>query len=511
MIADNAAHSSARLCSFAQGPYRLATATFLRLVGATFLIAFGSLREQLEGLIGSRGISPAAEFLPWVHQQLGWRAYGQVPTLCWISTSDGFLHGLCAAGLALSALAMLGIAQRWSLLALWVLYLSLVSVGDVFLQYQWDSLLLETGFLSIFLASPRLGPSRATRVNPLALWLLRWLLFRLMFLSGVVKLVSGDPAWRDLTALRFHYWTQPLPTWTSYYLHLLPDALQIASAAAMFAIELVVPFLVFGPRKVRLFAAGAIALFQLAIFATGNYGFFNLLTLALCLLLVDDAAFSKILRHSIALIEEQVGEPARRRRRLRIAFGIASALFVLVSIAEMRFWRLPAPIDDLLRPLHPFRSINSYGLFAVMTTNRPEILVAGSDDGRSWREYEFKWKPGDPKSAPRFVAPHQPRLDWQMWFAALGSCARNPWFIRFQQRLLEGSPQVIRLLATNPFPQAPPRYIRSMVYEYRFASWADHRRAGTIWDRTRVGPYCPILSLHNGRLISVSSRSLEEQ
>ncbi len=496
-----------------RGTYSLARKLFIQLLGAVYLIAFASLWGQLDGLVGSRGISPVAEFLPWVHEQLGWKSYLQVPTLCWISSADAFLHCLCAAGVAFSLLLMVGIAPRWVLLALWTLYLSLASVGDVFLQYQWDNLLLETGFFAMFLASPRLWPSGSERApNPWALWLLRWLLFRLMFLSGLVKLASGDAAWRNLSALRFHYWTQPLPTWTSYYVHLLPDTFQTASAVVMFAIELLVPFLIFGPRPARLFAAAAISFLQLAIAATGNYGFFNLLALALCILLLDDAALSKILPRWITAPGESASEPVGQRRGLRTVFAAASIFFVLVSIAEMRFWRrdLPLLVEDLLALLQPFRSINTYGLFAVMTTTRPEILVEGSGDGRAWRGYEFKWKPGSPETPPRFVAPHQPRLDWQMWFAALGSCQRNPWFIRFQERLLQGTPEVLRLLESNPFPSSPPRYIRSTKYNYRFSTWSERKSAHIFWSRSPAGPYCPILSLKDGRLIAVSAASLEE-
>jgi len=498
----------------ASAGYQLSRRLFIPVLGAVFLIAFSSLWPQLDGLIGAGGISPASELLPWVHEQLGWKAYFRVPTLYWFSFADGFLRGACALGMALSVLLVLGVAPRWVLLALWMLYLSLVSVGDVFLQYQWDNLLLETAFFAIFLASPRMLPGRAeTAASPLAFWLLRWLLFRLMFLSGAVKLASGDAAWRELTALRFHYWTQPLPTSLSYYVNLLPDGFQTASAVVMFAIELVVPFLIFGPRRARLFAAASIAFLQIAIAATGNYGFFNLLSLALCLLLLDDATLSKVLPRRLEIGAEPVPTPTRLQRGFRNAFAVAAVFFVLVSVAEMRFWRrdLPSPIEDLLGVLQPFRSINSYGLFAVMTTKRPEIIVEGSEDGRIWHAYEFKWKPGNPERSPQFVAPHQPRLDWQVWFAALGSCARNPWFIRFQQRLLEGTPEVLRLLDTNPFPASPPRYIRSMVYDYRFSDWGEHQRMRVFWDRAFVGAYCPILSLQNGRLVAVSAKSLEGQ
>ncbi len=512
IVADSSEEGSpADLLPGVQRTYEVVAAVFVRALGATFFIAFASLWGQLDGLIGSRGISPVADFLPWAYEQLGWRAYGRIPTLCWISASDGFLRGLCAVGVAFSVLLVGGVAQRWTLFALWALYLSLVAVGDVFLQYQWDSLLLETAFFSIFLASPRLWPNRPVRSSPLALWLLRWLLFRLMFLSGAVKLASGDAAWRNLSALRFHYWTQPLPTWTSYYAHLLPNIVQVASAVVMFAIELVVPFLIFGPRLARLIAAAAIAFLQVVIAATGNYGFFNLLALLLCLLLIDDAAALKIVPRSFAARAEPQRPAPGGRRAVQAAFVIAAAFFVLVSIAETRFWRPPAPFDDVLAVLQPFRSINSYGLFAVMTTRRPEILVQGSDDGRSWHDYPFKWKPGDLTAAPRFAAPHQPRLDWQMWFAALGTCARNPWFLRFQERLLDGSPPVVGLLAANPFPRSPPRYIRSVMYDYRFATWAEHQSSGVFWERAPLGRYCPVLALKNGRLISVGATNREEQ
>jgi hypothetical protein len=494
--------------------YLMAREVFVRSVGAIFLIAFASLWTQLDGLIGSRGISPAAEYLSGVREHLGWEAFLRVPTLCWISAGDHALQGLCGLGLVVSVLLVFGVATRWALLCLWVLYLSLVSVGDVFLQFQWDNLLLETSFFAIFAASPRLWPGRSQPPpSPLALWLLRWLLFRLMFLSGAVKLLSGDAAWRDLTALRFHYWTQPLPTLASYYANLLPNAFQTASAVVMFAIELLVPFLIFGPRAARRLAAAALVFLQVAIAVTGNYGFFNLLTLALCVLLVDDEIFSRVIPARLARHAVSAAAAPVQRRGLRAASAVVSAFLVLVSIAEMRFWRrsLPAPIEDLLGALQPFRTINSYGLFAVMTTTRPEIIVEGSADGRSWRSYEFRWKPGALDRAPRWVAPHQPRLDWQMWFAALGSCVRNPWFIRFQQRLLEGTSEVVGLLEGDPFLSSPPRYVRSTLYQYRFSDWTERGRSGAFWIRTPVRPYCPILSLEAGRLIAVSARSLEEQ
>jgi hypothetical protein len=468
---------------------------------------------QIDGLIGSGGISPAADFLVFAHDQLQSRAYWQVPTLFWLDASDRSLHLLCGIGIALSLLVILDVAPRWTLALLWAVYLSLTSVGDVFLQYQWDNLLLETSLLAIFLAPagwlPRLGRNGE---HPLPLWLLRWLLFRLMFLSGMVKLLSGDANWRNLTALRFHYWTQPLPTWISYYAHQLPSGIQTACAILMFGIELAVPFLIFGPRRARLFAAATLALFQLAIAATGNYGFFNLLTLALCVLLVDDRVLSRFVPKVLRLPSAPLfSSRSRWDRPVRLVFGAASLLIVAVSLAEMRFLRrsLPEPVEAGLGYLQPFRSINTYGLFAVMTTERPEVEVEGSTDGRAWQAYEFKWKPGRVERPSQFVAPHQPRLDWQMWFLALGSCGRNPWFIRFQQRLLEASPQVLALLQSNPFASMAPRYIRSVLYQYRFNEWDDWKSKNAFWTRERIRPFCPALALRDGKLVAVQGLDSE--
>jgi hypothetical protein len=494
--------------AWGRSSFVLARWLFLRLLGVVFLVALGSLWTQIDGLIGSRGISPAVDFLAFVRNQLGGRSYWQIPTLLWLGASDRSIHLLCASGMVLSFLLIIGVAPRWILVLLWGVYLSLASVGDVFLHFQWDNLLLETSFLAVFLAPAGWRPQLGRRLEaPLPLWLLRWLLFRVMFLSGLVKLLSGDPTWRNLTALRFHYWTQPLPTWIGYYAHQLPASIQTACAALMFVIELAVPFLIFGPRRVRLFAAAALALFQLAIAATGNYGFFNLLTLALCVLLVDDRALSRIAPKSLRQPAAVPSSRSRLRRPMRLAFGLGSLLIVVLSVAEMRFWRgsLPEPIEGMLAAIQPFRSLNSYGLFAVMTTQRPEVEVEGSNEGWRWQPYQFKWKPGRPERASQFVAPHQPRLDWQMWFLALGSCARSPWFIRLQQRLLQGSPEVLGLLQTNPFPSAPPRYIRSVLYQYRFSEWSDWKTKNAFWSREKIGAFCPVLALQDGKLVAVQA------
>jgi hypothetical protein len=463
---------------------------FLRLLGLSYLVAFASLTTQLDGLIGSQGILPARELLDWVRSETGPERYWLLPTLAWLGPSDGFLLFLAWGGAALALLLILDIAPALVLLLLWGFYLSLVSVGQVFLGYQWDGLLLEAGFLSIFLAPLSLRLRCGFEPPPVAVWLLRFLLFRLMFSSGIVKLRSGDETWRNLTALRFHYETQPIPTWTAWWAHQLPGWIQTLSCAAMFGIELLAPLLIFAPRRLRLFAFFPLAGLQLLIAGTGNYAFFNLLTLALCVLLLDDAALP--------------WQQAATRRGGRawpkpILFPVA---FLIALLASMELFLTlgvdipwPRPARALYHAAAPFRTINPYGLFAVMTTERPEIVIEGSDDGVTWKPYAFRWKPGDPQRAPSFVAPHQPRLDWQMWFAALGRCEGNPWLVRFLVRLREGSPPVLRLVETNPFPARPPARLRAVLFDYRFTDWDTRRRTGAWWRRQAKGLYCSDLGL----------------
>jgi hypothetical protein len=469
---------------------------FLRLLGLTYLIAFLSLALQIDGLIGPSGLLPARQWLEAVSVRLGPERYWLLPTVFWLGAGEAALRAAAVSGIVLSLLLLAGVLPLPSLALLWALYLSFASVAQVFLGYQWDSLLLEAGFLALFLAPPRLlpRPGPESEPAPLALWLLRFLLFRLMLSSGLVKLASGDPSWRQLTALRVHYETQPLPTWIGWYAHQLPPWFHTLSAALLFVLELLVPILVLCPRRLRVGGACALGALQLLIAATGNYGFFNLLTAILCVLALDDAAWPERLRARLARFRARPPQPCPL-----FTLAPVAALVVLVSGAQMARGTgidlpLPSPLRALFRAVAPFRTINPYGLFAVMTTTRPEIVVEGSADGLNWRAYEFPWKPGTVTRAPAFVAPHQPRLDWQMWFAALGTCEENPWFVRFLAALLEGSPSVLGLLETNPFPGKPPRYVRAVLYDYRFSDLALRRRTGAWWTREERGLYCPVLS-----------------
>ena len=467
---------------------------FLRALGAIYLIAFLSLWGQIHGLIGSNGILPADQFLTAVREQAGSSSYYVVPTLFWLNPSDTFLHFMCAGGVVLSLVLIAGFFPPFTLAGLWVFYLSLVSVGQTFLSFQWDVLLLEAGLLAIFFAplQVRDSLSRAPQPSTAFMWLLRWLLFRLMFASGFVKLAS-DEVWRNLTALNFHYETQPLPTSIGWYVHQLPEWFQKVSVIGMFAVELVVPFLIFAPRRMR--TAGCIGLvgLQLLIILTGNYCFFNLLTITLCLLLIDDVTWKGLLKRFMPNIQ-LLTQPHRKYRRAFIAV-VATLIFLLSGIRFSGQLFREAELPSLAW-ITPFRSVNTYGLFADMTESRPEIIVEGSNDRISWKTYQFRWKPGELSDAPKWVAPHQPRLDWQMWFAALqGSYQNTYWFLNFMGALLRGNPEVLKLLAENPFPDTPPRYVRATLYDYSFTDLAKKRSEGTWWDREWNKIYCPAISL----------------
>lgn len=494
--------------------FLLTRKVFLRALGLIYLIAFVSLWTQIIGLVGSDGIVPAQRTMANVQagcdaQQIGADRYHLFPTLCWISRSDGFLKWQCAAGAALALLVIIGISPAPCLFLLWLIYLSLSTICVDFLGFQWDILLLETGFLAIFLAPLQLWPRKGHEAPPsrAVMFLLRWLLFRLMFESGCVKLLSHDPLWRHLTALDVHYETQPLPTWIGWYAFQLPELFQRACVAIMFVIELAVPFLIFAPRRLRHAGGWALIGLQALIFLTGNYCFFNLLTIALCLTLFDDAALRKLIPQrwrKTATPSILPPGPTRLRWPVFVTWPLTALVVGISSIQILAIFGLnsrwlPEPIPTVYAWLEPFRTINHYGLFAVMTPTRPEIIVEGSNDGAHWEAYEFRYKPGDVMRRPRFVEPHQPRLDWQMWFAALSDYRNEPWFLKFCQRLLQGSPDVLALLDKNPFPSAPPRYIRALLYEYHFTDFATRSKTGAWWRRELKGVYMPPLSLPESR------------
>ena len=469
--------------------YALSTWFFLRALGVIYLAAFVSLAVQIRGLIGRTGIAPVGALLEDAKHFYGDRRLLRLPTLAWFNSTDTFLIVLSWGGAVLAVALVAGIAPVVTLTLLWAFYLSLFNVCRLFLGYQWDALLLEMGFLAIWLA-PHTWLLRWPPIEQpprVALWLTWWLLFRLMFSSGVVKVRSGDRTWRTLTALTFHYETQPLPTPLGWFAHQAPVWVHKASCAVMFGIELAAPFLVFAPQPLCALAAVLTIALMLGVMATGNYCFFNLQTIALSMLVFDDAAIRRVFPANRAAVTS--ASP------LVLAVGALLAVLSVRPVAHLfaRHLRWPRSMESLFASCEPWHLVNSYGLFAVMTTVRREIIVEGSDDGADWKRYDFKWKPSDPMRRPRYCMPHQPRLDWQMWFAALADYRAYPWFMAFLARLLENSPPVVRLLRTNPFPTSPPRYLRALTYRYRFTDPATRRQTGAWWQRELLGLYCPVL------------------
>jgi hypothetical protein len=317
-----------------------------------------------------------------------------------------------------------------------------------------------------------------------------------MFMSGIVKLLSGDPTWHDLTALEYHFWTQPLPTPLAWYVSQLPSWLLIAATGATLCIELGAVFLIFLPRRLRATAACCVLLLQCLIVLTGNYNFFNLLTMLLCIFLFDDAALHRLIPRRLQA-QAQRRTPVPGRRATTIAAALA---LILAPVGLNRVWQTATRSDlpglgAFTRAISPFLIVNPYGLFAVMTITRPEIVIEGSADGHVWREYVFRYKPGPLSRPALWNIPHQPRLDWQMWFAALGGIRDNPWIISLMERLLEGSPPVLGLLDSNPFPGSAPQYVRAQLYDYRFADGRTHALTGEWWVRRPQGLYFPQVSL----------------
>ena len=493
--------------------YILSRWLFLRLLGLVYLLAFVSLWMQVHGLVGSRGILPATDLLKAAQEQLGGRCYWQFPSLFWLSSSDAALNLVCAAGTLLSLLLIIGLAPIPVLILLWFTYLSLSVIGQVFLSFQWDALLLETGFFAIFFAPATLLPrmSRERPPSTLARWALWWLLFKLMFLSGITKLLSGDPTWRDLTAMNFHYQTQPIPNWVSWYVYQLPEWCQKTMVVLTFVMELIVPFFIFATRRLRHAAGAAMILLQVVIQLTGNFGFFNLLTAVLCIPLLDDTLLRQWApRRWTAWLDVDrpgVATPMWRRRLFTATVSMLLLVSGLTFVREMVRTGNPQKLANgvqmaldatnvcllswgepyVLRWTAPLRTINGYGLFRVMTTERPEIVIEASSDGNTWSEVPFRWKPGSLKRSPPIVAPYMPRLDWQMWFAALNPQRNQRWLAPLMQRLLEGSPEVIDLVGENPLPDGPPRFVRLAYYRYEFTEWETRRATGEWWQRTHLG------------------------
>ena len=504
----------------------LARWIFLRSLGLVYFSAFFALLFQVRGLIGTQGILPAADYLHAI-STLGPLRLWYAPTLLWLSSSDTMLMALCWAGLIASLVLVANVAPRAMLLVCFCCFLSFVTAAQDFSGYQSDSMLLEAGFLSLFLAPSGIFPGLATKQPPAraAMFLLLWEWFRIYFESGVVKLESGDPTWRNLTALYEYYQNGPLPTWIGWYLQHLPNWFHIATAAATLVMELLLVWMAFLPRPWKILCFFLVTAWQIGVIASANYTFLNYLVLILAFLLLDDAFLLRFvpwrwrshpnLNPSPSISNDEANLPPKSSPLTSLRTAISAVILTwifyatLVPVGQM-FWRdAPLPLKPLIA-LEPLRIANQYGLFAVMTPHRYEIEFQGSDDGQQWTAYPFLYKPQDVHARPRIYAPYQPRFDWNLWFASLTNWQQSPIVPQTEERLLENDHDVLGLFASNPFPNSPPKFVRAVLWQYWFSDMQEKRNQGLWWRRQLLGTYAPTITrLPDGRFAAVAPSPIE--
>jgi hypothetical protein len=522
---------------------------FLRALGAIYFSAFFPLVFQIRGLIGPQGILPASEYLKSVAEQVGYARYWYVPSVLWFSSGGHMLIALCWVGMAAAVLLIFNIWPRATLAICFICFLSFVSAAGEFSGYQSDGMLLEAGFLSLFLAPGGFRPGFGEARPPAraALYLLLWEWFRIYFESGVAKIAGGDVEWRNFTAMDDYYQNGPLPTWIGWYVQHLPHWFHAATVVLTLALELVLIWAAFLPRPFRIALFFIVTPWQIGIILTANYTFLNYLVLILAFLLLDDRFLMRffsskwrqpLLARSItttidsappasdqlSILAPPTGTSrnevtARKEAPLdshqnirswiapfRVAVNAVLLTWIFyVTTAQMVWMIAPVPLPTSpVALLDPFRIANRYGLFAVMTRGRFEIEFQGSNDGQAWTAYLFRHKPQDLYKAPRIYAPYQPRLDWNLWFASLGEWRDNPLVLRTERRLLSNDKDVLALFAANPFPQGPPRQVRAVLFQYWFTSMAEKREHGLWWRREPLGLYAPAIQLEPGGRISVT-------
>jgi hypothetical protein len=492
---------------------------FLRGLGLIYCSAFLPLLFHIRGLIGPHGILPAAEYLGSANAA-GYARFWYAPTLLWISASSHALSVLCWIALAAALLVVVNVWPRAMLLVCFFCFLSFVSAASEFSGYQSDSMLLEAGFLSLFFAPPGFRPGLGRLEPPMraSLFLLQWEWFRIYFESGIAKISSGDPQWRHFTAMDEYYQNGPLPTWIGWYAQHLPHWFHAATAFLTLAIELVLVWMLFLPRRWRRVCFFIVTPLQLGIILTANYTFLNYLVLLLGFLLLNDDFILRFLpqrgRQNPAAPEHEPVAPqswlerlGKRWAALRLGLRAVTLLWLFyVSTTEMIWMLWPgAPFPDKpVRALQPYRIADSYGLFAVMTRGRYEIEFQGSANGQTWLTYPFRFKPQDPQGRPGIYAPYQPRFDWNLWFASLGNWRADPIVLRTEQRLLSGESDVLALFASNPFADEPPRQVRAVLWQYWFSTPEEKRTQGIWWRRTLLGLYAPTLEREpDGRIAVV--------
>ena len=527
---------------------------FLRALGGIYFSAFLPLIFQIRGLMGPDGIPPAGNYLQALTNSMGIARFWYAPTLLWFSTGSPMLMALCWAGLLASVLLIFNIWPRGMLLICFGCFLSFVSAASEFSGYQSDGMLLEAGFLSLFLAPQGFRPGLGKTQPPMraAMFLLLWEWFRIYFESGVAKLASGDPEWRNFTAMDEYYQNGPLPTWIGWYVEHLPHWFHAATAFGTLALELVLVWMLFLPRRFRIICFFIVTPWQIGVILTANYTFLNYLVLVLGIFLLDDrfllrfvperwkrpfatlteprpsTRVSEIPFESPSLLRSSANSSTEQLSPIDASTGFTFAdlkpywdwakLAVTAMVLCWLYYASTMPMLWMIFPgtilrelpsspvaaLEPFRIADRYGLFARMTRGRYEIEFQGSNDGANWVTYPFRFKPQDPAKAPGIYAPYQPRFEWNLWFASLGTWRDNPFVPRAEMRILQGSPNVLALFAANPFPQQPPRQVRAVIWQYWFSTWEEKRAKGLWWRREFLGVYAPTLERESdGRIIAV--------
>jgi lipase maturation factor 1 len=503
----------------------------IRALGLIYFSAFYSLLFQIKGLIGPDGILPAGDYLQAVSRAYHPERFWFAPTLLWFGSSNHALTLLCWAGVVASLLVVLNVWPRATLLACLMCFLSFISAAQDFASYQSDGMLMEAGFIALFFAPAGFWPGlgRANPASRFSRFLLQWEWFRIYFESGVGKILSHDLSWRNFTAMDNYYQNGPLPTWIGWYVQHLPHWFHAFAVFYTFAAELVLVWMMFLPRRYRIACFLILAPFQISIILTANYAFLNYIVFLLSFLLLDDRFVEWILPARVREIVE--GKPAqavvaaaavagaaagetppetrraqwrRQLRPLRMLFAATCLGLIFYSTTAQLLWmfapQFPLPPSPV-QLLEPFRIANRYGLFEVMTPNRMEIEFQGSRDGKTWTPYPFRYKPQDPATAPGIYAPYQPRFDWNLWFASLGTWREFHFVVWTEERLLKNNSDVLALFAGNPFGGSPPLQVRAVIYQYWFTDWKTKRETGMWWRRELLGAYAPELEREpNGKI-----------
>jgi lipase maturation factor len=490
--------------------YWLTRFVILRLLGAVYAVAFLAAAKQVLPLIGSRGLLPVDLFFARVQNAFGstFASFIRLPSLFWFAHSDGLLHTAAWVGFAISCIVVAGYANAIVMSLLWLLYMSFVHVGQEWYGYGWEIQLIETGFLAVFLCPLLDGRPFPKREPPLVvIWLLRWLIFRIMLGAALIKL-RGDVVWRDLTALYYHFETQPIPNPLSRWFHFLPRGVLKAGVLFNYLAELVAPWFGFYPRVARHIAGVVMVLFQLSLILGGNLSFLNWLTIVPALACFDDSFWGRLFPRALANHASAAAVSAQPSLTMRRAGWVLAVVVGLLSVQPVV--NIISPNQIMNTSFDPLDLVNTYGAFGSVGKERLNVVFEGTDDevpdARAvWKDYPYYALPVALDKRPRQIAPYQPRLDWQMWFAAMGTPEQYPWTLHLVWKLLHNDPGALSLFGGNPFPAKPPRYIRAVLYRYAFA--VPGNPDGNWWKREPLGLWLPPLSVDDPRLLSFLKRA----